>query len=263
MSTAPTLLLSAVLLTPFASSPAPRTAARGGTVVVETVEVPTGDKLSLTADYYAPKTSATRAPAAILVHDAGGSRDQMALFAERLHGKGLAVLVLDLRGHGDSATDDDDWKSLDDDGRERQWAYTPRDLEAGAKWLKTRKEVHTANLTMIGLRAGCALAVYHAARDHRVRAVVLIEPATQELGFDLRREVAGLAGLETKVFTPRDKQDEARIIQANATKANDGLEFIEIDLCKSRGDDLINDRRVATEVAKWVQDRVFPKKGRR
>ena len=39
--------------------------------------------------------------------------------------------------------------------------------------------------------------------------------------------------------------------------------LIEIDLCRSRGEELLHDRRVAADVAKWVQDRVFPKKGRR
>jgi dienelactone hydrolase len=268
MPTAQTLLLSALLAAPLvpraaAASPVAPPAARAGKPEVEVVQVPTEDGIQLQADFYVPKESTTRAPAAILVHDAGGDRSQLTLIAERLQGRGLAVLVPDLRGHGESATPEDAWKSLDDEARSRQWAYTSRDLEAAAKWLKSRGEVHTSNLTMLGLRAGCALAVYHAARDGQVRAVVLIEPATEQLGFDLRREVAGLAGLETKVFTSKDKESEAQIIQANATKANDGLEFIDIDLCRTRSDDLVNDRRVATEVSKWVEDRVFLRKGRR
>ena len=270
MSTAPTLLLPALLLAPIAARPVPAPApspaplvAPGGKAEIEEVDVPTDDKLGLKADFYVPKKSSTRAPAVILVHDAGGNREQMTVLAERLQREGLAVLVPDLRGHGESANGDVEWSALDDEGRAKQWAYTPRDLEAAAVWLKSRKEVHTSNLTMVGLRAGCALAVYHAARDDKVRAVVLIEPVTEELGFDLRREVAGLAGLETKVFTSKDRENEAQIIQANATKANDGLEFIEIDLCKTREDELINDRRVASDVSKWIEERVFPKKGRR
>ena len=265
-----TALLSALLVPSLATSrplPAPAPVpAVAGKVAAEKVEFKTDDKLVLSADYYAPKQSkksSSRAPAAILVHDAGSDRSTMALVAERLHGKGLAVLAVDLRGHGDSRDKDNDWSKLDGKVRDRQWAYASRDLEAAAAWLKTRSEVHSANLTMVGFRAGCALSVYHAARDDKVRAVVLIEPANEQLGFDLSRECAELAGLETKVFTPKDKVDEAKIIQASATKANDGLEFIEVALCKSKGEELIHDRRVASDVAKWVSDRVFPKKGRR
>ncbi len=264
MSLIPTLLLG---FTPsfaaVATPPPPADPSRGKGVECEKVRIQTEDRLQLAADFYAPKNTRTRAPAAILIHDAGGNRGQMSLFAERLHGQGLAVLVIDLRGHGESKTEDNDWARLDEGARTRQWAYATRDIEAGTAWLKARREVHTANLTMVGLRAGCALAANHSARDDNVRAVVLIEPMTEQFGFDLKTEVAALAGLETKVFTHRDKQQEAEVILSSATAANEGLEFIEIDLCKSRGEELLHDRRVAADVAKWVQDRVFPKKGRR
>lgn len=259
----PTMIMGVALATPGPTLAATPPSSRGKGVEPERITIRTEDRIDLAADYFAPKSTQTRAPAAILVHDAGGNRRQMELFAERLHGQGLAVLVLDLRGHGQSRTPETDWTTLDEGGRVRLWAYAPRDIEAATAWLKTRREVHTANLTMVGLRSGCALAANHAARDDNVRAVVLIEPVEDQLGFDLKAEVASLAGLETKVFTPRERQEEARTIQSNATKANDGLEFIEIDLCKSRGDELLHDRRVASEVARWVEDRVFPKKGRR
>lgn len=252
----------AVLRAPAAPA-APGSSSRAK-VQSKVVTFVTEDDLTITADYYEPRKKNTRAPSAILVHDAGADRSQMTLFAERLNKQGLAVLVPDVRGHGDSATEDQSWAKLDEKARERLWSFAPRDLEAAALWLEKRTEVHGSNLTVVGLRAGCALAVYHAGRHASVQAVVLIEPAAEPvLGFDLRREIGGLAGLTTKVFTPREKQDEAEIIKLDATKANDGLEFVEIDLTKSKGPELVNDRRIAADVAKWVEDRAFPKRGRR
>lgn len=253
------LLLPSLLLAAVAAPPAPL----GSKVEAEKIQLVTEDKLQLAADYWAPSDTSQRAPAAILLHDAGGDRSQVALFAERLNALGLAVLAVDLRGHGESSTEAVSWSAMDTTQRQRLWAYAPRDLEAAAAWLRTRREVHTANLTLVGLRGSCALAANRAASDTSVRAVVLIDPTSEQYGFDLKKEVAGLAGLETKVVTPRDNQEQAELIRASAVAANDGLAFVEIDLCRSRGDDLLHDRRVASDVAKWVQERVLPKKGRR
>jgi len=237
---------------------------RGSSVKPKVVEFKTEDGIELSADYYAPDDKDSRAPIAILVHDAGGDRSQMSLFAERLHSQGMAVLVPDFRGHGASATEKLSWKNMDESEREKLWSFAPRDLAAASNWIDGRREIHGANVTLVGLRAGCALSVYHAGRDSDVRAVVLIEPDSEpELGFNLLKEIERLGGLTTKVYTPREKQDAAMVIQAGATEANDGLEFIDIDLCKSKGKDLIHDRRVASDVAKWVKDIAFPKRGRR
>ena len=269
----PTLLIAVSLLaTPLgaaAPSPVPANAvlARSSKVEPKVVTFKTEDGLELTADYYQPKVKSggrsARIPAVILVHDAGGNRGQMQLFAERLYKQGLAVLVPDFRGHGDSATETLDWNKLNQKEREKLWSFTPRDLTAATKWLEGRKEVHGTNITLVGLRAGGALSVYHAGRESKIRAVVLIEPAAEpELGFNLCREMARLGGLTTKVFTSRDKEDDAVSIQMESTEANDGLEFVEIDLCKSKGEDLLHDRRVASNVAKWVKNIAFPKRGR-
>lgn len=261
------LVESAELIPTVALSAAPSaapSAKRGAGVKPKVVTYKSEDGLELTANYFAPEDDSARTPVAILVHDAGGNRDQMTLFAERLHSQGMAVLAPDIRGHGASASPTLDWSELEAGEREKLWSFAPRDLVAATEWIDGRRELHGANITLIGLRAGCALSVYHAGRDSDVRAVVLIEPNSEpELGFNLIKEVERLAGLTTKVFTPREKENAAMVIKAGGTEANDGLEFIEIDLCKSKGEDLIHDRRVATDVAKWVKNIAFPKRGRR
>ena len=279
----PTLLIAVSLLTsPALDSSAPVSASgevistavntvevtvkskRGSSVKPKVVTFKTEDGIKLTADYYAAKDSGSRAPVAILVHDAGGDRSQMSLFAERLHSQGMAVLAPDFRGHGASTSPTLAWDKLKEGEREKMWSFTPRDLEAACDWIDDRREIHGANITLVGLRAGCALSVYHAGRDSDVRAVVLIEPNSEpELGFNLVREVERLGGLTTKVYTPREKESAAMMIQAGGTEANDGHEFIEVDLCKSKGKDLIHDRRVASDVAKWVKSIAFPKRGGR
>ncbi len=237
---------------------------RGSSVEPKVVTFKTEDGIELTANYFAPSEGKSRAPVAILVHDAGGDRGQMTLFAERLHRQGLAVLVPDFRGHGNSSTPKQNWDKLDKADREKLWSFAPRDLVAASRWIGGRREAHGSNITLVGFRAGCALAVYHAGRDSDVRAVVLVEPESEpELGFNLCREVERLGGLTTKVFTSRDKKDAAVTIQVGGTEANDGLQFIDIDLCKSKGEDLIYNNGVASDIAKWVKSIAFPKRGRR
>ena len=130
----------------------------------ETVTIETRDELALSARYFAPRSKKQLAPAALLVHDAGGSRTQLMAIAERLWKSNFAVLVVDLRGHGASRTEHCDWKHLDEESRGKLWAIATRDLEAAASWLRKRKEVHSTNLNLVGAGAGCALAVRHAAR---------------------------------------------------------------------------------------------------
>jgi len=65
----------------------------------EPVELETEDGISLSA-WYAPPTNGA---AIVLLHGAGGSREQVRPYADMLTRHGYGVLALDLRGHGMSA----------------------------------------------------------------------------------------------------------------------------------------------------------------
>jgi len=226
----------------------------------EEVRVTTSDKLRIAGTFYAPKSKTGNSPAALLVHDAGADKSQLADVAEYLQKKGFGVLTLDLRGHGKSVTEDVNWAASDEDAQGRMWSLTVRDLKAGAAFLSDKKGIHASNLTVVGIGAGSSLAVRHAVKDENVRAVVLISPQSENFGFNLIASTGDLAGLPTLIMSAKDdRQNATRLVEAGH-RANDGLEYIDTVVMKSKRDKLLEDRRLKTELASWMRSQAMPKK---
>lgn len=226
------------------------------------VEIKTKDSLTLRAAYFQPRESSQLAPGAILVHDSGARGDELYELAERMAKTGFAAVVLDLRGHGRSATKGLDWRKLDEDERKAAWALSVRDLEAASTWLRDRKEVHATNLTIAGHRAGCALAARYSLRDENVRSIVLVEPRTEELGIDLAGDLTELGGLPTYIVSRRDAMESTEAMIAEAHQAAGGHPYIELMVCSAnmRDEDPVLDRRAIVGISKWAREKAFPKK---
>ena len=227
----------------------------------ESVMLETGDKLKIHASFYAPRGKNDRKPGVLLVHDAGGDCTDFRSMAETLQKRGFGVLALDVRGHGANAHDEIDWAKLDEDGRTRLWAFAMRDVAAGAQYLRTRKEIHASNLTIVGLGAGCSLAARYASRDENVRAVVLIEPGGESYGYDLSSDLAELGGLPTLIVSEKSNRTNALRLSEAGHQANSGQNYIQVATFKTGGPCVIQHKRVPTEVAGWLKDTVEPKRG--
>ncbi len=228
------------------------------------VEISTQDQLTLTGSFWAPKGKQA-SPGAVLIHGGGGSRMDLEDYAERLSRMGFAVLSVDLRGHGDSATPELDWSHLDAEGREHLWALATRDVKACVDFLVTKREVQSAALVLVGHRAGATLVTRHAVRDENVRAIALLDPPAVEkemLGFQLSKDIEALGGLPTRISVPKDSSLQAERLVADGQRANGGLDFIQLSIFKGSGLDLLTDSREASDVTKWLKERAFPSKGR-
>ncbi len=229
----------------------------------EAVRLTTRDKLSLAASYFAPRTRGdSKVPGVLLVHDAGSSRESVASLALYLQRKGYGVLTLDLRGHGESAGKELDWSKLDEKGRQSAWAFAARDLDAAASYLLKRKEVHAANLSIVGVGAGGALALRHAMDDDATRAVVLIDPPAEVYGFDMTEGIADLGGLPTLVVASKDCRDRAQGMQADAQEANDGYEYITVQVMRCDRGEVLSDKRFNSAFSKWLTGVVMDKDDR-
>jgi len=226
------------------------------------VEIKTKDSVALRAAYFEPRKSSQLAPGAILVHDSGRSGDDLYPLAERMSKTGFAVLVVDLRAHGRSATKSLDWEKLDDDEKKSAWALAVRDLEASSAWLRDRREVHATNLTVVGDKAGCGLAARYALRDENVRSIVLVEPTSEELGIDLKGDLTDLGGLPTYIVSPKETAKSTEAMIQEAHQAAGGNPYIELMVCSAKkGDDKPTmDRRAVASIAKWTKEKAFPKK---
>lgn len=228
----------------------------------ESVSVQTKDKLSLSATYWAPKPGKI-APGAILVHQAGSDRSTLDSYGARLSRVGFAVLSIDLRGHGESVTEELDWTKLDGEGHERLWAFATRDLEAAAEYLRGQKDVHSSSFVLVGHRSGATLVTRHAVEDENVRALALLDPPTEEkemYGFKLQKDIEALGGLPTFLSVSRDARPNAEAIIEAGHSAN-GLSFIQLSVLKGKDSDVLSDKKEAAEVTKWLKDQAFPKRG--
>jgi pimeloyl-ACP methyl ester carboxylesterase len=239
---------------------------RGKDAVIDTVDISVSSDLTLKASFYVPKGD-ERAPAALLIHDAGSSRACLADLAESMWKEGYAVLTLDLRGHGDSINGEvGDYKLLETDKeRESLWAYATRDIEEAARWLRSNKRVHSSNLNVVGVGAGSALAVRQASRDENVRTVTMLNPKAKMLGFDLVADMHEIEGLPTFFFATKESRSN---VEALAKSIHDELgcdEFIGFSTLKAKTDaEILEDKKLARTLTRCLDDKVFPqKKGRR
>ncbi|MEU8197598.1 alpha/beta fold hydrolase [Microbispora amethystogenes] len=142
-------------------------AVQGRDLVIPVLDGPSGDqRVDLDATFY-PPASGGRAPAVLLAHGFGGSKDSVREQAERLAGRGYAVLTWSARGFGRS-TGQIALNSPD---------YEVKDVRGLVDWLAARPEVRLDSpgdprVGIAGGSYGGAIALMAAAYDNRVDAIV-------------------------------------------------------------------------------------------
>jgi putative phosphoribosyl transferase len=94
---------------------------------------------------------AERAAAVVLVHGLGSGKDspRNVVIAERLRDSGLAVLLFDLSGHGESDTD----------GRGDELDAYSDDLTAAFRWLTSRDAIDRSRIGVAGSSLGAVVAL--------------------------------------------------------------------------------------------------------
>ncbi len=241
------------------SCPTPEAPAASGTG--EVVELIAEDKVVLAATFFAPRDEKGRSPAAVLIHGADADRSQLEKVGSYLQKKGFGVIALDLRGHGASTASCTPWDDQDLGTREKSWAFAMRDLKAATNFLRQRSDIHTSNLTMVGFGAGYNLAAQQGVRDENVRAVVLVNPAGNEFGFNLLADMEDMAGLPTLLVVSKDERKGAERMQT-AVHSTAGEAFVDISVLKSKTERLLSDRSLNSKLSGWLKDTVMPKRSR-
>jgi dienelactone hydrolase len=132
------------------------------------VALTSADGTSLAATFY--EASSRGSPAVVLVHMLGRSKDEWAVYAERLQDAGIAALALDLRGHGRSG------------GSAGELAAMAGDVRAGLAWLSAQANVRSGAIGVIGASLGANLAAVAAGDVPAARAVALLSPSLDYRG---------------------------------------------------------------------------------
>jgi dienelactone hydrolase len=172
----------------------------------KTVSLKTRDEITLKATYFASnkaKGKAKESVPVLMVHDFEGSRDDYKGLAAQLQSQGYAVLVPDLRGHGDStktdAGEDISTKTMRPADFVKMIQF---DLESAKAFLmaeNNKQQLNIEKLCVVGAGMGTVLAVNWTARDwsipdlgqfkqgRDVKALVLLSPETNFKGLTTRQ----------------------------------------------------------------------------
>lgn len=130
--------------------------------------VTTTDGITLTG-WYIPSTNGA---AVVMLPGSGSTRSATLQHAGVLAGHGYGVLLLDPRGHGESAGP----------AMDLGW-YGDQDVAAGVEYLSRRPDVDPERIAVVGLSMGGEEAIGAMAVDPRIRAVVA-EGATRRVWRD-------------------------------------------------------------------------------
>ena len=178
---------------------------------VKKTSLKTSDKVDLAVWYYAAREGSSPLATVLLLHDLGGSHETVEPLALALQEGGCAVVVPDLRGHGDSVSADleraagnrspsdllklPDFKAMiaTGGGRVRDQASLQGDIECVRNWIKEQSVsgggASLDRLYLVGSGLGGALAAHWTFFDAAwpplasgpqggdVKGLVLIEPA--------------------------------------------------------------------------------------
>ena len=142
---------------------------------MEAVQFTTYDGLTLKADLYLPHGGKEWVPGIVVCPGFGSRKERHAAFGEQAASKGFGALVMDLRGHGESAG------QLD--------GNVFHDVAAALTYLQGRPEINPTRIAVRGSSMGGWLAIHASAYLVDVYSVVAFCPGSEALFTNLIEEV--------------------------------------------------------------------------
>ncbi|MBI5931976.1 MAG: alpha/beta fold hydrolase [Chloroflexi bacterium] len=133
------------------------------------IELEASDGLVLVGDFYRP-ASEEPVPAVILFHMRQGRRqDWEKLLPVLVDDYGIAVLNVDMRGHGET-------------GSTADWEKAETDVQTWIDWLRAQEGINPDAISLIGASIGSNLAIRGWANDPAIRTAVALSPGLDYFG---------------------------------------------------------------------------------
>lgn len=209
-------------------------------------QIETLDLVKLQTSMEIPSGVPAPIPAVLLLHGFGEDRTVWNEFKKALLAKGFAVMTLDLRGHGESKTKNNQPITASKDWRTSPHEF-PVDVDAALTWLKTQTRINSNKIAVIGTDVGASLALIASGRFRQVRTVVAVNPNLRE-----GQEMAGGA----QDFKPRS----ALIFASSEAEGNSVIGAVQTPaqvraLSKTGGTaSWIQDKQVTDSIFQWLKD---------
>lgn len=181
------------------------------------VTFPAADGFTLTADYYPPPAKPPGdAPFAILLHMYRSDRKSWQPLIPPLCDAGFAVLALDLRGHGESATTET--RDVVEKRDPEVFKKMQDDLRGAYDWLATQPRIDRARFALVGASVGCSLALRYAAEDCSVDAIVCLSPGLNYMQIDSAGDIRQLGGRHVLMLATPDERDAPYTLKQKAAQ---------------------------------------------
>jgi alpha-beta hydrolase superfamily lysophospholipase len=181
----------------------------------------TGDGVTIHAGLW--KTGDPAAPAVVFVHQRGSDRSEWDPFVRDLRARapGIALLAIDLRGHGASTRAGEAtlrWEDLQggDTSGLRKWAGCTTDVQAAVEYLRGRGEgAVPRTIGLVGSSIGATSVLRAAAADGvagpgRIAAVVALSPGMSYFNVPIRPslETLKVRGMPVLLVGARDDTND-------------------------------------------------------
>lgn len=191
-----------------------------GAVEAQAVSFKAADGLRIAADYY-PPPAANRgtAPMVMLLHMDGSDRTAWQPLIAPLHEAGCAILALDLRGHGDSASTE----TRDAAGNRDPELFKKmqNDVLGAYNWLAEQSGVDRARFALVGAGVGASVALQYAAHDRSVDVVVCLSPGLRECGIDSAGDMHQITGRRVLLLATENERDAPYTLKARGSAGVD------------------------------------------
>lgn len=184
------------------------------------------------------------APAVVLVHMLGRSKDEWSLIAERLQNAGISVVAMDLRGHGLSG------------GNGAMLGPMVGDVRAAIDWVSTRPGIRPGALALVGASLGANLvalaAAGAAAGGVAVRAVGLISPSLDYRGVRVDASVMNKLG-NRPVWLAASTEDPYALRTVKELVSGSAARELRLSGVRGHGTPLLNaDQDLAQALVDWL-----------
>lgn len=159
---------------------------------MKAITLNTKDGLEIVADYYEPSDAGSN-KGAILLHMMPATRESWREFAPQLAERGYHVIAPDLRGHGESQSGSEGYKSFTDEEHQA----SSQDVEASYKHLR---EQGVEEFSIIGASIGANLALEFMASHADVKRGVLLSAGLNYKGLETLPLATQLKGDQGVLF---------------------------------------------------------------
>jgi len=143
----------------------------------------TKDKHKLRCTYYQPRhiKAIDMSRAVILVHMLGGKPKDWKFLPTRLCESGMAVLVVQLRGHDSRLKETERWQTYE----RKEYNAMVEDIFAAKKWLKAQQKVNFKKFALVGAQLGANICLKAMETDKEFLACFCLSPGLNYRGIKI------------------------------------------------------------------------------